>query len=255
MASLWIGTSGWVYRHWEGIFYPPSLPPGGHLSYYAARFPSVEVNFTFYRLPERDVFEAWRRQTPAGFLFAVKGSRYLTHMKKLRDPDEPLSRLMERASGLEEKLGPLLFQFPHTWRADIGRLRAFLAAAGSDAPRRLAFEFRHASWLVPPVYAALEEAGAALCLPVHPTIPLDVRLTAPWTYIRMHGGRAGIGYDDEELASWAGRIDAFLHGGTDVYVYFNNDPQGHAVRDAARLRRRLAPAGTVVAGAYAGEPA
>jgi len=239
MAEVWIGTSGWIYKHWVGIFYPPNLPAGEHLPYYATHFPTVEVNYSFYRLPERSAFEAWRQQTPVGFLFAVKGSRYLTHMKKLKDPQEALARLMERATALEEKLGPILFQFPHTWAANLSRLDEFLGALEAYAPRRFAFEFRHESWLCPPVYALLERAGAALCAPVSPRLPRHLGLTAPWTYIRMHEGRAGIGFGGAELQEWAGHIGRFERQGADVYVYFNNDPQGYALRDADALRRLL----------------
>lgn len=239
MPALWIGTSGWVYKHWMGIFYPAGMPSDEHLAFYAQRYRTVEVNFSFYRLPERSVFEGWRTQTPPGFLFAVKGSRYLTHMKKLKEPAEPLSRLMERATGLEEKLGPILFQFPHTWPANLDRLRDFLAALRPYMPQRFAFEFRHQSWLVQPVYDLLGEAHAALCLPVSPYVPLDVRITAPWTYVRVHGGRDGIGLDDAEMALWVQRVRQFLDQGLDTYVYFNNDPQGHALRDADRMRAAL----------------
>ena len=239
MPALWIGTSGWVYKHWLGLFYPPKLPGERQLPFYAERFQTVEVNFSFYRLPERSVFETWRKQSPDGFLFALKGSRYLTHMKKLKDPEEPLSRLMEHAGGLQEKLGPILFQFPHTWRANVERLQAFLEALRAYAPQRYAFEFRHQTWLVEQVYTLLERHGAALCLPVSPHVPLDVRLTAPWTYIRMHGGRSSTGYGDDELATWAGHIRSFLDRGAETYVYFNNDPEGHALRDAERLAGML----------------
>jgi uncharacterized protein YecE (DUF72 family) len=116
MARLWIGTSGWVYPHWLGVLYPPKTPPGRMLQLYAACFPTVEIDRSFYRLPDRAVFESWRAQTPLGFLFAVKASRFLTHMKKLNDPEQPLERLMTAADGLEEKLGPVLFQFPRQWR-------------------------------------------------------------------------------------------------------------------------------------------
>jgi len=232
---LQIGTSGWVYKHWMDIFYPPQLPGSEQLPFYAQHFPTVEVNFSFYRLPERSVFETWRTQTPPEFLFAVKGSRYLTHMKKLKDPDEPLSRLMERVSGLEEKLGPILFQFPHTWSLNSDRLESFLDLLTAYPHQRYTFEFRHQSWLIPQVYKLLERAGAALCLPVSPTVPLDIHLSAPWTYIRMHSGRWGIGYSDEELSTWATPIRSFLQQGIDVYLYFNNDPEGHALRDAKRL--------------------
>jgi len=233
--QLQIGTSGWVYQHWMGLFYPPQLASDKQLSFYAQHFPTVEVNFSFYRLPERSVFETWRSQTPEGFLFAVKGSRYLTHMKKLKDPQEPLERLMDRVSGLQEKLGPILFQFPHTWSINLERLQSFLELLASYPQQRYTFEFRHQSWLIPQVYQLLEGAGAALCLPVSPTVPLDVCLTASWTYIRMHSGQWGIGYSDEELSTWAAHIRSFLAQGIDVYVYFNNDPEGHAIRDSKRL--------------------
>ena len=248
-SPVWIGTSGWVYRHWMGIFYPKGTPSEAQLPFFARHFPTVEVNFSFYRLPERSVFETWRRQTPPGYLFAVKASRYLTHMKKLSDPDEPLERLMERATGLEDKLGPILFQFPHTWRANVPRLAAFMealrpyAGAGADhahpGPHRFAVEFRHASWLTPEVYALLERDGHALCLPSHPDMPLDPRLTTDWTFVRFHAGRHGIGYADDELDEWARRIEEFRRGGATVYAYFNNDIGGHALVDARRLADRL----------------
>ncbi|MBD2083669.1 DUF72 domain-containing protein [Coleofasciculus sp. FACHB-542] len=236
---LQIGTSGWVYKHWMNIFYPAQMPGNQQLPFYAQHFPTVEVNFSFYRLPERSVFETWREQTPEGFIFAVKGSRYLTHMKKLKDPAEPLSRLMERAGGLQEKLGPILFQFPHTWPLNIERLQPFLELLSSYPEQRYTFEFRHQSWLIPQVYELLERAGAALCLPVSPTVPLDIRLTAPCTYIRMHSGQWGVGYSDEELSTWASHIRSFLQQKIDVYVYFNNDPDGHAIHDAERLKALL----------------
>jgi uncharacterized protein YecE (DUF72 family) len=240
MPSLWIGTSGWVYTHWtRDVFYPTGLPAAEQLAFYARHFPSVEVNFSYYKLPERAVFEGWRAQTPPDFLFAVKGSRYLTHMKKLKDPREPLARLLHNAGGLQEKLGPILFQFPGFWRANLERLAHFLEALRPYAPQRFAFEFRHRSWLAAEVYALLERAGAALCLPVGWGIPLDARLTAPWTYVRMHGGEPGPGFCSDELAPWAERIRGFLDQGADAYVYFNNDPQGHAIRDAQRLGRML----------------
>ncbi len=239
VSQLQIGTSGWVYQHWMGLFYPPQLSSDKQLSFYAQHFPTVEVNFSFYRLPERSIFETWRSQTPEGFLFAVKGSRYLTHMKKLKDPQEPLERLMDRVSGLQEKLGPILFQFPHTWSINFERLQSFLELLTSYPQQRYTFEFRHQSWLIPQVYQLLEGAGAALCLPVSPTVPLDVCLTTSWTYIRMHSGQWGIGYSDEELSSWAAHIRGFIAQGIDVYVYFNNDPEGHAIRDSKRLSTLL----------------
>jgi uncharacterized protein YecE (DUF72 family) len=238
-AHLRLGTSGWVYKHWMDRFYPHKVPGEDQLPFYAQHFDSVEVNFSFYRLPERSVFEHWREQTPEDFLFAVKGSRYLTHMKKLKEPEEPLQRLMDRAGGLEEKLGPILFQFPRTWRANLPRLETFLAALEPYGEQRFAFEFRHQSWLIPEIYRMLEARGAALCLPVHPQMPLEIVLTAPWTYIRMHYGETGWGFTDAELRPWADRIRAFLGYGLDVYIYFNNDPEGHALLDTQRLREML----------------
>ncbi|RUR76542.1 DUF72 domain-containing protein [Chlorogloeopsis fritschii PCC 9212] len=239
MGKLQIGTSGWVYKHWMNIFYPAHCKNEQQLSFYAQHFSTVEINFSFYKLPERSIFESWRAQTPEKFIFAVKGSRYLTHMKKLKDPTEPLSRLMERASGLQEKLGPILFQFPHTWHINIERLQPFLELLQTYPQQRFTFEFRHSSWLIPEVYKLLERAGVALCLPVSSTVPLDVYLTTPWTYIRMHQGQSSIGYSDEELTTWAERIRSFLAQGFDVYVYFNNDPDGYAIRDAQQLQKTL----------------
>ncbi len=240
MAELWIGTSGWVYKHWIDVLYPPKLPAGRYLPLYAAEFPTVEINRSYYRLPERPVFEGWREQSPPGFLFAVKASRFLTHMKKLKDPEEPLQRLMERVTGLGEKLGPILFQFPHTWAANVERLAAFVEALRIYPDYRFTFEFRHHSWLNREVYDLLERDGHALCLPVFPGMPCDVRLVAPWTYIRFHGGNHGTGYTDGELDWWADRIREFQAERADVYAYFNNDPEGHALWDAERLRDRLA---------------
>jgi len=234
-AWLQIGTSGWVYQHWMERFYPPQLPADQLLPFYAQHFTTVEVNFSFYRLPERSVFEAWRSQTPAGFCFAVKASRYLTHMKKLKDPQEPLTRLMERATGLQEKLGPVLFQLPPMWALNLERLQFFLELLQTYPQQRYTFEFRHPSWLVPQVYKLLERAGVALCLPVSPKVPLDICLTASWTYIRMHCGQEGMGYSEPELLDWATRIRSFLAQEIDVYVYFNNDPDAHAIHNAQRL--------------------
>jgi uncharacterized protein YecE (DUF72 family) len=239
MSQLWIGTSGWVYPHWTGVLYPPKTPSGRLLSLYTARFPTVEINRSYYRLPDRAVFEGWRAQTPADFLFAVKASRFLTHMKKLKDAEEPLERLMTAAQGLGEKLGPVLFQFPRQWRLNLERLDDFLLLLAAYRPIRFAFEFRHESWLAPAVYGRLERAGAALCLPVGWGIPLDCRLTTSWTYIRMHGGASTNAFSDAELSTWGERIAGFLGRGIDAYVYFNNDPHGDAIHDADRLRSLL----------------
>jgi len=182
----WIGTSGWSYRHWEKTFYPNRQPAREHLPFYARQFCTVELNYSFCRLPDQTTFVHWRTEVPEDFLFAVKASRYLTHMRKLKDPEEPLQRLVTNASGLAEKLGPVLFQFPRDWEVDLERLTVFLEALRAY-PHRYAFEFRHRSWLTEAVYEQLQQANAALCLPIGWGIPLDVQLTADWTYLRFHG--------------------------------------------------------------------
>lgn len=234
-----IGTSGWHYPHWKGPFYPGDLPDERLLEEYARHFRTVEINSSFYRLPERETFEAWRDTVPQGFLFAVKASRFITHMKKLKDPEEALPRFLERAELLGEKLGPVLFQLPPRWRLDLDRLRAFLDALPRE--HRYAFEFRDANWFDPRVYEALARANAAFCV-----FDLDGRLsprevTADFAYIRLHGpdGPYRGRYPDETLAGWAGAIAAWRREGKDVYCYFDNDEAGYAPQDALRLQGML----------------
>ncbi len=176
---------------------------------------------------------------PKIFLFAVKGSRYLTHMKKLNDPEEPLERLMDRASGLKEKLGPILFQFPATWPVHTERLEPFVKLLKAYRRQHFAFEFRDKSWLSKEVFELLESVDAALCIPVAPGMPCDVRLTAKWSYIRFHHGKYGVGFGPKELSLWARRIRGFVKEGADVFTYFNNDAKGYAIRDARRLGEML----------------
>ena len=240
MAHAWVGTSGWSYKHWEnGHFYPPKLPAREYLPFFAENFPTVEINYSYYQLPPRETFALWRRKSPEGFLFAVKASRYLTHMRKLKEPREPLQRLLEHASGLGEKFGPVLFQFPRRWAANLPRLREFFAALTEHPRHRYAFEFRHQSWLVGEVYECLREHNAALCLPIGWGIPLDVQLTADWTYIRFHGGSRSHFFEDDELEPWARRIRAWRAQGVSSFSYFNNDTlwQGRpaAIDNARRL--------------------
>jgi uncharacterized protein YecE (DUF72 family) len=240
VATAWIGTSGWSYKHWGKVFYPDKLPAPEHLAFYAQHFPTVEINYSYYQLPPRKTFENWRNGTPDGFVFAVKASRYLTHMKKLKDPDEPLQRLLHHAGGLGPKLGPLLFQFPRRWALDLPRLQEFCAALQQHPRHRYAFEFRHQSWLVAEVYALLQAHRAALCLPIGWQIPLDVQVPADWTYLRFHGGAHSIAFTDEELRPWAARIREWLDQGIDSYSYFNNDTLENgrppAIDNARRLR-------------------
>ena len=246
MARAWIGTSGWSYKHWEnGKFYPPKLDATEQLAYYAQHFETVEINYSYYQLPPRQTFELWREKSPAGFRFAVKASRYLTHMKKLNAPAEPLQRLLHNASGLGEKFGPVLFQFPRRWAVDLARLGEFLKTLSAHPPHQYAFEFRHQSWLVAEVYECLRASNAALCLPIGWEIPLDVQVTADWTYVRFHGGSRSHFFEDDELAPWAKRIRDWRDQGVESYSYFNNDTLWHdrpaAIDNARRLREMVAP--------------
>jgi uncharacterized protein YecE (DUF72 family) len=239
MDGCFIGTSGWTYPHWRGTFYPADLPQSRWFTFYAERFRTVEINNTFYHLPGPETFDAWRDQAPARFVYAVKASRYITHMKKLKDAAEPLSRLLERARRLREHLGPLLYQLPSNWQRDLERLRTFLGLLPGDLQH--VFEFRHQSWLTDETFALLDRAGVGFCIMDLPGLETPVRVTGGLVYVRFHGPeRAYEGsYSDGELASWASRIGQFVRRGLKTYVYFNNDAHGYAARDAERLRRLL----------------
>jgi uncharacterized protein YecE (DUF72 family) len=234
-----VGCSGWQYGHWRGDFYSQSLPTGRWLEHYAAVFDTVELNNSFYRLPDRGTFERWRDRTPGGFLFAVKASRFLTHMKKLKDPDEPVSRFFDRARGLGPRLGPVLYQLPPRWPLDIGRLRAFVDALPEG--ERHAIEFRDPSWYADEALAALEGAGVALCLHDMAGSAAPRVRVGTFSYLRFHGTvRYGGGYGDDQLDDWATWIDGERATNRDVFAYFNNDIGGHAPRDAIRLRQKVA---------------
>lgn len=238
-AEVWIGTSGYVYRHWrKGVFYPPGLAAREELSYYATHFRTVELNNPFYRLPTAEMFQRWRDSTPADFQFAVKASRYITHIKRLRDVADELALFLERADHLGPKLGPILFQLPPTQQLDLARLRVFLQLLSKD--RRWVIEFRHPSWHTKEVYQLLTNHAAALCIPVGGGVHPDRITTAPFTYIRMHRGQEpGGGFTTAELTSWASQIRALRNAGKEVYLYFNNDWGGYAIRDAMTLRELL----------------
>jgi uncharacterized protein YecE (DUF72 family) len=185
LARVWIGTSGYVYRHWrKGVFYPVGLRAREELGYYAQRFSTVELNNSFYRLPTPQMFDRWGDSTPPGFAFAVKASRYITHIKRLRDAGDALALFLERAKRLERKLGPMLFQLPPTQPADLARLREFLALL--DQSRRWVLEFRHPTWHTHDVYQTLTDHGVALCIPVGGAVHPDLFTTASFTYLRMH---------------------------------------------------------------------
>ena len=240
MKAVRIGCSGWSYRHWRRIVYPEGLAERRWLEHYALLLDTVEVNATFYRLPRRVTVASWVERAPEGFVFAVKASRYLTHVRRLRD----LGRGVERFYACIEpivsssKLGPVLWQLPETFRRDDERL----AEALDRLPQgRHAFEFRHPSWFEPDVYALLRERGAALVIGDHPDRPFQAHeLTADWTYARFHYGHRGRrgNYSERELDEWSRRLRAW-RSRAEVYAYFNNDWEGFAVANARGLARRL----------------
>lgn len=233
-GELRVGCSGFHYGHWKGDFYPKDLPQTEWFAHYCERFDTVEINNTFYQLPEAETFDEWREEAPPGFRFALKFSRYGTHMKRLRDPEEPIARFLERAERLKSRLGPILVQLPPKWNPDPERLDGFLRAA----PRRhrFAIELRDEKWLIDEVYDVLRRRHAALV--IHDLIDdHPVELTADWTYLRFHGRSYGGSYSPQALSGQARRIRRWLREGRDVYAYFNNDIGGHAPRNAADLRR------------------
>jgi uncharacterized protein YecE (DUF72 family) len=243
-GRLRLGTSGYAYPHWRRVFYPVTLPARAWLPFYACHFDTVELNNPFYRLPAKAAFRGWRAAVPEDFVFAVKASRYLTHVRRLKSPRAPLDRLLRRVRPLGAALGPLLFQLPPQLRADPGRLATFLRALERQPHvrrSRVALEVRHASWLVPEIFDLLRKAGVALCLHDARAQPVTGPITTDFVYVRRHGPRAAYGgsYTDAALSADAGRIRAWLADGLDVYVYFNNDTGGAAIRDARRLRALL----------------
>jgi uncharacterized protein YecE (DUF72 family) len=238
--NVWIGCSGWNYASWRETFYPKGLPARRWLEHYAKFFATVEVNATFYRLPSRDSVANWGAQTPAGFVFTVKASRYLTHVKRLTKLPEGWDRFYERIEPMADagKLGPILWQLPANFHCDVDRLRAALAQLPK---RRHCFEFRHPSWFNDDVYAALRSGGAALVIGDHPERPFQTHeLTADWTFVRFHYGSRGRkgNYSKAELDTWRRRIAQWRRS-VEVYAYFNNDWSGYAVRNALELQRGL----------------
>jgi len=245
MSRAFIGTSGWSYAHWgEGVFYPKGLRPSEWLSFYARSFSTVEINSSFYRLPRREVFEAWREKTPSGFLFAVKASRFLTHIKKLMEVEEPLQRLWANVQGLGEKLGPLLFQLPPSLpyrKEKIEGLLNSLPYQLSHGKGRAVLEVRNSSWLHPECYDLLSAAGVALCLSDWPDLPVEGPLTANFVFVRRHGpGQLYASeYSLSQLQNEAQKVRSWLNQGKAVFIYFNNDARGWAVKNARTLAQML----------------
>ncbi|MEU9213045.1 DUF72 domain-containing protein [Streptomyces sp. NPDC048415] len=242
--TLFVGTSGWQYKDWRGVLYPDGLPQRRWLEEFTAHFATVEINNAFYRLPSRETFENWRERTPGDFVVTVKASRYLTHIKRLRDPEEPVHRLMSHAAGLGDRLGAVLLQLPPTLRADPSLLDDCLARFPSGT--RIAVEPRHDSWWTAEVREVLESRGAALCwadVLSRPVAPLW--RTTDWGYVRFHAGRARPWprYGRQALTTWVHRIADHWPDDHDVYAYFNNDPHAAAVHDASAFAHAANAAG------------
>lgn len=235
-GTIYIGTSGWHYSHWKGNFYPPGVTSKQFTAHYVKFFQTVEINNSFYRLPSWETFAAWRASVPDDFLFSVKASRFITHMKKLKDPQQGLAQLLGNAQGLEEKLGPILFQLPPAWRLKQERFQAFLEAL--PPYYRYTFEFREPSWYDPRVYELLQARNHAFCMYELAGHMSPLEITADFVYIRLHGpeGKYAGSYSESALQWWANTCRTWASEGKDVYIYFDNDQNGYAAFNAMRLQ-------------------
>lgn len=239
MGRIWIGASGWHYPHWVGTFYPERTPASRMLEYYIRHFDTVELNNTFYKLPSKKGLLAWRDSTPPGFHFAVKGSRFLTHMKKLSNAEQGLKRFLDAIEPLDPKIGPIVFQLPPNWALNFERLADFLALL--PRYRRYAFEFRDPTWNTNQVYDLLSEHEIAYCIFDLAGYLSPLQVTTGFAYVRLHGpgGKYQGSYSDAALRAWARRIEKWRQSLEAVYVYFDNDDSGYAPRNALRLKTLL----------------
>jgi uncharacterized protein YecE (DUF72 family) len=235
-APVRIGCSGWMYKHWRGLFYPEKLPVKRWFDYYASEFDTVEINNSFYRLPKPETFVAWRDQAPPGFCYAVKANRFLTQAKKLKDCLEPMVRMMGSFDALRPALGPILYQLPPRFQCNLERLESFLELIPRDVAN--VFEFRETSWYNDDVFAMLERHGASFCAHDMPGSRSPRLAIGPVAYVRFHGG---IGkywgrYPDDVLLGWSDWVAEQTRAGRPVWAFFNNDPEAHAIHDAQTFR-------------------
>ena len=237
--KYYIGTSGWVYPHWRDVFYPPKLAQSKWLEFYTRHFPTVELNNSFYHLPTEKAFSNWRDTSPEGFIYAVKVSRFITHIRRLKDVEEPVETFLSRARHLEQKLGPLLYQLPPNMHRNDERLDAFLSLLPQGL--RHVVEFRHESWLDQGVFGILRKYNVGFCVFDMPGLACPLVATADFGYIRFHGssGLYWSCYSDEELEDWGQKISALGKDLETVYIYFNNDAQGFAIKNANTLAGKL----------------
>ncbi|MDX5347097.1 MAG: DUF72 domain-containing protein [Hymenobacteraceae bacterium] len=237
--NIHIGTSGWHYKHWMGNFYPPGLKSKDFTNYYLQFFRTVEINNSFYKLPTKETFANWYNSVPEDFVFAVKGSRFITHMKKLKDPQQSMNLLMENVSELKEKLGPILFQLPPLWKFNEERFRQFLQVL--PPYYRYTFEFRNPTWYNETVYELLRQHHCAFCIYELAGHVSPILTTTDFVYIRLHGpnGKYAGSYPDSALSWWANRCLKWQQQGLEVYVYFDNDEAGYAAFNAKRMLELL----------------
>ena len=245
MPRVFVGTSGYNYKHWsDDVFYPKNLPERKWLEHYGKTFNTVELNVTFYRLPKTETFEGWRMRTEPNFGFAVKGSQYITHVKKFKECEEPVKLFFERAGALKEKLEVVLWQLPPNLKLNLEKLEQFcslLKNLVSSKNARQSFEFRHQTWFCQEVYELLKNYNFSLCIAHSSRYPRDEVVTADFVYLRFHGGEVlyGSNYSDDELDSWASKAKKWLKSGKDIYAYFNNDAHGYAVKNALTFKNLI----------------
>lgn len=239
LDGIHVGCSGWQYKHWRGDFYPAELSAARWFDHYARAFDTVEINNSFYRWPPPETFRKWGEQAPVNFVYAVKASRFLTHMKKLKDPEEPVARTFENARHLGRHLGPVLYQLPPRWGPDLERFERFLGAL--PGRRMHTVEFRDPAWYGDAVFELLRRYGVALCLHDMHGSATGRWTIGPFVYVRFHFGTQKYGgrYDDARLDEWASWLAEQASAGQPVFAYFNNDTGGHAPRDAVRLREMI----------------
>jgi uncharacterized protein YecE (DUF72 family) len=239
-CDIRIGTSGFHYKHWVGPFYPAKTPASKMLDFYVQHFDTVELNNSFYRLPTAEAFDAWREATPANFIFAVKASRFITHNKKLKDPEHALDNLLPRAAHLGPKLGPILFQLPPHWRVNAERLENLLEILPREL--RYTFEFRELSWITPAIISILTKFNAAFCIYELAGYHSPLDITADFAYVRLHGpsrGKYQGSYSKERLNFWARQIETWAKSLKAIYIYFDNDQHGYAAANALTLKSML----------------
>ncbi len=238
-SRIYLGTSGWIYAHWSGIFYPSEISQNKWLEYYTQYFDTVELNSSFYHLPKENTFINWRKRTPPNFLFSLKASRYITHIKKLREAKDAWKKFIKNAQLLKEKLGPILFQLPPYLKIDLEVLEKFLKTL--PPKYRYVFEPRNKTWYSPSVYQLFKKFNVSLCISSTPNYPSAEVITSDFLYLRLHGSKElySSKYTTKELTFFAKKIKKWIKSGLDVYVYFDNDAFGYAVENALELKGLL----------------